>query len=141
MINRCESVIEDGGGQATATELASASDMLSKDAERRNSLRVRPDVLSAMVTVGGERYVVAIRDISTTGAQLVNVPHGLIINDRIALITRLDEEMVEVRCRVAYVRENPIKPVIGVEFLDVDGENTGKLLSFVCKLGIELIRR
>ncbi len=78
---------------------------------------------------------------SVSGAQLVNVPHGLIINDRIALITRLDEEMVEVRCRVAYVRENPIKPVIGVEFLDVDGENTGKLLSFVCKLGIELIRR
>jgi len=112
----------------------------SNNAERRASLRVTPEVLSAMVIVNGERHVVSIRDISTTGARIVNVPLGLRAGDRFILVTRLEEDMVEVNCRVAHSKESPISPVIGVEFVEVGGESTGRLLSYVCKLGIELIR-
>jgi c-di-GMP-binding flagellar brake protein YcgR len=113
---------------------------VSNGAERRNSLRVTPEVLSAMVIVDGHRHVVSIRDISTTGARIVNVPAGLKSGDRFVLVTRLEEDMVEVSCRVAHSKDSIISPVIGVEFIEVDGESTSRLLSYVCKLGIELIR-
>lgn len=109
--------------------------------ERRRNLRVRPDALSAVMIVGGKRHVVSIRDISTGGARVVNGPQGLLRDDRVELIARLDEDMVHMNCRVAHVNDDPIRGSAGVEFLDVDGESTGKLLSYVCKLGMELIRR
>jgi c-di-GMP-binding flagellar brake protein YcgR len=109
--------------------------------ERRRNLRVRPDALSAVMTVGIARHVVSIRDISTGGAKVVNAPQGLQREDRVGLLARLDEEMIDMRCRVAYVNEDPIRGSVGVEFLDVDSESTTKLLSYVCKLGMEVIRR
>ena len=109
--------------------------------ERRRFLRVKPDVLSAMLMVDGSRYVVAIRDISEGGALVVNAPLGLKVNDAVEMVVRLEDEIVDVRCRVARVEENPISPAIGVEFMDVVSENTEKLLSYVCKLGMNVIKR
>lgn len=94
-----------------------------------------------MLIVNGVRYIVAIRDISTGGARVVNAPHGLDVEDRVEVVARLEEEMVDIRCRVAYVQEDLISPAAGVEFMDVDSDNTEKLLSYVCKLGMEVIRR
>jgi c-di-GMP-binding flagellar brake protein YcgR len=109
--------------------------------ERRRYLRVRPDVLSAILIVNGERYVVAIRDISTGGARIANAPLGLEVDDRIEIVARLEDEMVEVGCPVARVEENLICPTIGVEFLAVDKADTEKLLSFVSSIGMELVKR
>jgi len=122
----------DGNGGAAVMPAAGG-------AERRASLRVTPEVLSAMVIVDGQRHVVSIRDISTTGARIVNVPGGLKAGDRFILVTRLEDDMVEVNCRVAHSKDSIISPVVGAEFVEVDGESTSRLLSYVCKLGIELI--
>lgn len=107
--------------------------------ERRRHLRVKPDVLSALLVIDGERHVVAIRDISTGGARLVNAPVGLRKDDRVELMARLEDEMVDVGCRIAYVQDSLLSPAVGVEFIDVDRKSTEKLLSFVCKLGMELV--
>jgi hypothetical protein len=53
----------------------------------------------------------------------------------------LEEEMVNIGCRVAYVKEDPISPAIGIQFLDLDSENTEKLLAYVCRLGMDVMRR
>ena len=110
-------------------------------AERRRYLRVKPDVLSAMLVVNGNRYVVAVRDISTGGARVANAPHDMMKGDHVQLIARLDEEVVDVQCRVARVEEDPLCPTVGVEFIDIDSNNTDKLLSFVCRLGMDVVGR
>jgi c-di-GMP-binding flagellar brake protein YcgR len=126
-------------GAARIAPVAPAEPEMTSWAERRRFLRVKPDVLSAMLTAGANRYVVAIRDISAGGALVVNAPYDLEVDDQVEMMVRLDDEIIDVRCRVARIVQDPISPAIGVEFIDLASGNTDKLLSYVSKLGMSVI--
>lgn len=110
--------------------------------ERRRHLRLRPSALSAMVFVGGEKHVVSIRDISQSGVRIANVPEALRPGDEFALIAGLDVvDRIEVICRVAHAEGSVINRIVGAEFVQIDGEDTRRLLRYLENLGMEILER
>jgi c-di-GMP-binding flagellar brake protein YcgR len=106
-----------------------------QDADRRQAIRLQPEVLSAILYIGEERRVVSIGDISSSGAKVVNAPDELAQGVRFELAACPDgRDKLKVECEVVYVRGSAIERVAGVKFTKVEEEETRVLVSYLQSL-------
>jgi hypothetical protein len=104
-------------------------------ADRRQAIRLQPEVLSAILYIGDERRVVSIGDISSTGAKIVNAPDELAQGVLFELAACPDgRDKLKVECEVVYVRGNAIERIAGVRFTRVEEEETQVLVSYLQSL-------
>jgi hypothetical protein len=104
-------------------------------ADRRQALRLQPEVLSAILYIGDERRVVSIGDISSSGAKIVNAPDELVQGVLFELAACPDgRDKLKVECEVVYVRGSAIDRVAGVRFTRVEEEETQVLVTYLQSL-------
>ncbi len=106
-----------------------------KTDERRRSVRLNPDVLSAVLASGEEWQVVMVRDISRDGLRIANAPTGLKSGDRFQLTAYTGGPVrLTVECRVVHVGGNLAHSTIGAEFVNPDSSTRTALVAFLEKL-------
>ena len=109
--------------------------------ERREHLRLSAEALPGLMFIGSHKQVVMIRDISLTGAKIVNVPLDLKEGDLFELRVCLDcGSALAVRCSVMHAQGTAAWRTVGVLFVNTSEAEAERLLSYLGILGMKILR-
>ena len=96
--------------------------------ERRRQRRLCPPMLSGILDVRQQKFVVTISNLSLTGAKVLNGPPGLNVGDTLRLAAMIgDRTALAFPCTVIHIKGNEAHLEIGVRFDPVDPSNSREL--------------